>query len=210
LASRRTARSRTPQAPARRFPPRERILAAAAELFRQHGIRGVSVEAIAAAAGTNKMTLYRHFSSKDELVVEWLRGLTNQCHAAWIELAEEYPGDSRAQLVEWFKRMARKLSDMDERGCPFANTIAELRNSDHPAQRLVDEFKSRSRERFVRLCTQAGVQDPEMVADELFFLLEGAQLNAQFFRSLKIGQRIFRIAASLLGMGARGRNGSPR
>ena len=56
-----------------RIPPRERILAAAGDLFYRHGIRAVGVEAIAEAAGTNKMTLYRHFASKDELVAEYLR-----------------------------------------------------------------------------------------------------------------------------------------
>ncbi len=58
-----------------RIPPRERIIAAARDLFYRHGIRAVGVEAIAEAAGTNKMTLYRHFDSKDELVAEYLRGL---------------------------------------------------------------------------------------------------------------------------------------
>jgi AcrR family transcriptional regulator len=56
-----------------KIPPRERLLAVAAELFYRHGIRAVGVEAIAEAAGTNKMTLYRHFPSKDELVAEYLR-----------------------------------------------------------------------------------------------------------------------------------------
>src|SRR6266540_741409 len=55
------------------IPPRERIVAVAADLFYRHGIRAVGVEAIAEAAGTNKMTLYRHFASKDELVAEYLR-----------------------------------------------------------------------------------------------------------------------------------------
>ncbi len=65
-----------------RIPPRARILAVAGDLFYRHGIRAVGVEAIAEAAGTNKMTLYRHFASKDELVAEYLRQsakLTDTC-----------------------------------------------------------------------------------------------------------------------------------
>ena len=58
---------------ARALPPRERILIAARELFARHGVHGVGVEAVAEAAGTNKMTLYRHFESKDLLVAEYLR-----------------------------------------------------------------------------------------------------------------------------------------
>jgi AcrR family transcriptional regulator len=56
-----------------RIPPRARLLAVAGELFYRHGIRAVGVEAIAEAAGTSKMTLYRHFATKDELVAEYLR-----------------------------------------------------------------------------------------------------------------------------------------
>src|SRR5215467_1839451 len=89
-----------------RIPPRERILAAAADLFYRHGIRAVGVEAIAEAAGTNKMTLYRHFESKDELVAEYLRRLAAEADAAWDRRAAEYPGDPRAQLRAWFKDMA--------------------------------------------------------------------------------------------------------
>src|SRR3977135_3034262 len=65
------------------IPPRERILAAAAEVFSRHGIRAVGVEAIAEGAGTNKMTLYRHFLSKDELVAEYLRQSARTMEARW-------------------------------------------------------------------------------------------------------------------------------
>ena len=57
------------------IPLRERILVAAGDLFHKQGIRGVGVEAIAEAAQTNKMTLYRYFASKDELITEWVRGM---------------------------------------------------------------------------------------------------------------------------------------
>ena len=66
-----------------RIPPRSRILAVAGELFYRHGIRAVGVEAIAEAAGTNKMTLYRHFASKDELVAEYLRESAKAADECW-------------------------------------------------------------------------------------------------------------------------------
>ena len=69
------------------LPPRERILAAAGELFSKHGVRGVGVEAIADAADTNKMTLYRHFASKDELIAEWVRGIIAQKDEEWKQMA---------------------------------------------------------------------------------------------------------------------------
>ena len=67
--------------------PRERIISTARDLFRKHGIRGVGVDAIAEAAGTNKMTLYRHFASKDELIAACLRQLAAEKDAAWDAIA---------------------------------------------------------------------------------------------------------------------------
>ena len=80
------------------IPPRERILAVACDLFYRHGIKAVGVEAVAEAAGTNKMTLYRHFTSKDELVAEYLRRLADKASASWDTLAAAHPGNPRAQL----------------------------------------------------------------------------------------------------------------
>src|SRR5215213_1464511 len=86
-------------------PPRERILAAASDLFYRYGIRAVGVEAIAEAAGTNKMTLYRHFASKDELVAEYLRRLAADAGSFWDELEAAHPGDPHAQLRGWLGAM---------------------------------------------------------------------------------------------------------
>src|SRR2546423_1434165 len=73
--------------------PRERIVATARDMFHRHGIRGIGVDAIAEAAGTNKMTLYRHFGSKDDLVVECLRRVASDADAFWAELESAHPGD---------------------------------------------------------------------------------------------------------------------
>src|SRR5436309_14026324 len=110
--------ARTPSVSANpQKPPRERILAAASDLFYRHGIRAVGVEAIAEAADTNKMTLYRHFSSKDELVAECLRQSAKTADACWERLQKLHPGDELAQLGAWFREMADHVADADERGC---------------------------------------------------------------------------------------------
>src|SRR5262245_45101622 len=94
-----------------RIPPRSRILAAAAELFYRHGIRAVGVEAIAEAAGTNKMTLYRHFDSKDELVAEYLREAAKEANGCWDRLSKAHPDDPLAQLRAWLAEMADHLAN---------------------------------------------------------------------------------------------------
>src|SRR3954462_7001741 len=113
------------------IPPRERILGAASELFYRHGIRAVGVDALAEAAGTNKMTLYRHFASKDELVTEWVRSIVEAKEADWDEIAAEHPGDPQAQLVDWSRRVAKKFAEMEERGSTLGNALAELPEADH-------------------------------------------------------------------------------
>ena len=67
----------------------------AAELFYRHGIRAIGVKSIAEAAGTNKMTLYRHFTSKDELVAEYLRRLAEKASSSWDTLAARHPENPR-------------------------------------------------------------------------------------------------------------------
>src|SRR5258707_8460517 len=81
--------------------PRERILLAARDLFHRHGIRGVGVETIAEAAGTNKMRLYRHFDSKDDLIVAYLRGVAVEVDEMWRGFEGHPPGDMQAPLKGW-------------------------------------------------------------------------------------------------------------
>ncbi len=164
---------------AERLPPRQRIIAAARDLFYRHGIRAVGVEAIAEAAGTNKMTLYRHFDSKDELVAEYLRGLAAEKHDIWSGFEAAHPGDARAQLEAWLVEAANNVSDPKSRGCALANAAVELPEKQHPARCVIEQCKQDSRARLVTLCAQAGVAQPELLADQLFMLLEGALVCTQ-------------------------------
>jgi AcrR family transcriptional regulator len=162
-----------------RLPPRERIIAAARDLFYRHGIRAVGVDAIAEAAGTNKMTLYRHFDSKDALVAEYLRGLAAEKHDAWPALEAAHPGDPRAQLDAWLVEAARHVSDPASRGCALANAAVELPEREHPARCVIEQCKQDSRANLVALSRRAGAARPELLADQLFMLLEGALVCTQ-------------------------------
>ena len=174
-------------------PPRERIIAAAAELFQKHGIRGIGVDAIAEAAGTNKMTLYRHFASKDELIAEWARGIIEKKEAEWDELAAKHPNDPQGQLIEWSQRVAAKLAEMERRGSMLANALAELPEADHPARRVIQAHKTRERKRVQRLCTEAGFQDPELAANLFYMLLEGAFACVQCTGMKRVGEDLVRL-----------------
>jgi AcrR family transcriptional regulator len=181
-----------------RRPPRERILAVASELFYRRGIRAVGVEAIAEAAGTNKMTLYRHFASKDDLVAEYLRRLAGEADRFWDEIAAAHPGDPRAQLRVWLKRVGERCIDSNERGCALTNAAIELPDKDHPARRVIEEFKRAQRERLVELCRAGGLSEPELLADELFLLLEGARVCAQSLGPAGPAARLARMGEAIV------------
>ena len=181
-----------------RIPPRERILAIAADLFYRNGIRAVGVDAIAEGAGTNKMTLYRHFASKDELVAEYLRCLAAKASSSWDALAQQHPGDPRRQLRGWLEDMAAHVASGHERGCPLANAAVELPEKDHPARRVIEAFKIAQRQRIIELCSAAELAEPEMLADELFLLLEGARVTAQSMGRDGLGDRLIRMGEAMI------------
>jgi AcrR family transcriptional regulator len=180
------------------MPPRVRILAAAGELFYRHGIRAVGVEAIAEAAGTNKMTLYRHFASKDVLVAEYLRQFATSSDECWERFTQRHPGDPLAQLLAWLDEMALHLTKPDERGCALANAAIELPDKDHPARRVIEEYKKAQRMRLVGLCQQAGLSEPEMLADELHLLLEGARVTVQSVGTEGLAARLLHMGKAMI------------
>ena len=159
-------------------PPRARILAAARDLFHRRGLRGVGVDTIAEAAGTNKMTLYRHFESKDELIVAYLRGVAAEADAMWEAIERDNPHDPQAQLKSWLK-CAEDCISVDGRGCDLANAAAELTETGHPARRLIEEMKNEQRGRLAKLCRRAGIAKSEVLADTLTLLLDGARVSRQ-------------------------------
>jgi AcrR family transcriptional regulator len=180
------------------IPPRERILAVAADLFYRHGIRAVGVEAIAEAAGTNKMTLYRHFASKDELVAAYLRRLAEKASASWDKLAAQHAGDPRAQLRAWLENMAGHVDSGAQRGCPLSNAAVELPEKDHPARPVIEAFKNAQRNRIIQLCADADLAQPELLADELFLILEGARVTAQSMGRAGLGERLIRMGEAMI------------
>ncbi|HWI38561.1 MAG TPA: helix-turn-helix domain-containing protein [Burkholderiales bacterium] len=179
-------------------PPRERILQAARELFHREGIHAVSVDALAAAAGTNKMTLYRHFSSRDELIAAYLQELATEGEGIWDEARSAHPGDPEAQLRFLLRRVSDFAAEGRGRGCALANAAVELAERKHPARRVVEAHKRRQRERLVALVREAGYARPERLADEIFLLVEGARVALQSIGPGGPGARLYDLAVEML------------
>jgi AcrR family transcriptional regulator len=156
--------------------PRDRIFDCAQDLFHRKGIRGVGVEAIAEAAGTSKMALYRHFDSKDELIIEYLNYKGRKSDEIWAEIEAENPGDPVGQLYGLMEKIAIFIAE-DERGCDLANAAVELTEEGHPGLRVIEEFKMRLLDRLAKLCRAAGASHPELLADTLVLLIEGARVS---------------------------------
>lgn len=156
-------------------PPRDCILTVARDLFCRHGIHAVGVEIIAEAAGTNKMTLYRHFASKDALIAEWMARRVVETVAEWDRIAIRHGGDPLAQLRAW----VRYVGEFKPGDCAFANAVAELSDKDHPARRVIMDHKTQIRERLIRLCEEAHFAEPDSLADTLFLLCERARISLQ-------------------------------
>lgn len=160
-------------------PPRTRILKAAHELFYGQGIRGVGVETVAATAGTNKMTLYRHFTSKDELVAAYLREVAAEIEASWDRVGLVHAGDPRGHILAWLIEMGDQMERPGSRGCPITNAAIELPEPDHPGRQVIEEHKRGMRRRFAENCRKAGLKRAEMIADQLLMMLDGAGVSLQ-------------------------------
>ena len=181
-----------------RIPPRERILAVAGDLFYRHGIRAVGVEAIADAAGTNKMTLYRHFASKDELVAEYLREAAKLATPPGTATRRPHPGDPLGQLRAWLAEMAGHVASAD---CGAVRSPTLPSNCRRRTIRRGGSSKSpstRNARRLVQLGRNAGLSDPDMLADELYLLLEGARVTAQSVGADGLGARLVRMGEAVI------------
>lgn len=152
--------------------PRDRIINAASALFYERGIHTVSVDEIAATADSNKMTLYRHFGSKDRLVVEWLQATAKSAQDKWRDVEAGNPSDALARLHGLVDMMVSQITAW-MRGCPFGNSMAELSDPAHPAHDVIRAYYRYQRDWLERACRDAGLHNPQETADALFFIVRG-------------------------------------
>jgi len=139
---------------------RVRILETAAELFYREGIRAVGIDTIIARSGVAKMSLYRNFASKDDLIVAFLRHRDEIYWQWWDHVMAAHPDDARRQISDLFASLTRRVTSPLYRGCPFINTSTEFPDPDHPARALCLANKQELRRRLKGLARRAGARDP--------------------------------------------------
>lgn len=159
-------------------PVRERILDTATRMFYYQGIAATGVDSIVESAGVAKMSLYRHFGSKEHLIVECLSRLDVRYHEWFVAQVEDRAGDPVAKLLSVFDVLDEWFSSSHFRGCAFINATVELANPDHPARGPAMQHKERNREYVEQLAAAAGAMDPVSLSRQLMLLVEGAIVTA--------------------------------
>ena len=159
----------------------EQLVDAAEALFYRDGIRAIGVDAIVERAGVNKMSLYRQFSSKDDLVVAYLKRMDGRFRDRVERSIEKHPDDPAKQLVQCLADLVRRASDPAYRGCPFVNVACEFADADHPARVSVAENKAYLIARMLELSVAARASEPQLLADSLVLLVEGIYASSQTF-----------------------------
>jgi AcrR family transcriptional regulator len=159
-------------------PARERIFAVAKDLFYRRGIRAVGVETIVAEAGATKMSLYRSYPSKDDLVVAYLEERDARYWTWWDDVVARHPNAPRDQLRTLLGDIATRVSRPKSRGCPFTNAATEFPEPDHPGRKIAERNKQELRRRLTEIAAALGARNPKKLGDQLFLAIEGTYATA--------------------------------
>ena len=159
----------------------DRIRKTARELFYREGIRAVGVDEIVTRAGVTKPSLYRSFSSKDELAAAYLRDYDGEFWVRFEQSAAKHPGDPKAQILDYIRGLGQRAQRPDYRGCGLSNAALEYPAHDHPARLVSEDHKKRLRVRLVEMAKGMKAKRPAALADGLLLLIEGIFVTGQLF-----------------------------
>ncbi|AUA58514.1 Bacterial regulatory proteins, tetR family [Achromobacter spanius] len=176
----------------------DRIRKTAREMFYRDGIRAVGVDAIVNQAGVTKPSLYRSFSSKDELAAAYLRDYEGEFWARFDAACAAHPGDPRAQLLDYLSGLSKRAVVNGYRGCGLTNAAVEYPEPHHPARAVAVEHKLELRRRLNEMAAGMGAHDPEALADGLLLLIEGAFVSSQLFGEGGPAGRVAEMADKLI------------
>ena len=177
--------------------PKEKVFQTAARLFYKHGYRAIGVDTIAAESGVGKMTLYRHYPSKDDLIVAYLNDHDDFFWNNFEKITRDAP-TAREKLLAFFEALQNYVKTPACHGCPFINVAAEYPEAEHPGHRVAVEHKQSVRSRFRELANEAGARQPEALADQLFLLMDGAYMAARMFGAKNPASHLAGAAKTLI------------
>lgn len=161
---------------------RLQILEAASELFYSQGIKTSSVDAIVKLAGTNKMTLYKYFPSKDDLVMAFLRKRDEDFTNWFVEQVNSKAENAHDKLLAIFDVINEWMEIPAFRGCAFINSAAEFPVEGNPVHQLSAEFYDKFKTYINGLAVEYGILKSEDLAVQLTLLIQGAIVSEQMKR----------------------------
>jgi len=156
---------------------RERVLETAATLFYREGVRAVGVDLVVERSGVAKTSLYRHFATKDDLVVAFLEREDAEYWENWESVSVQETGDAEAELKAHLRAIAEHIAAPRYRGCPFLNVATEFPAPSHPARTVAMRNKTELLHRLGVLAKRMGVRKPDELAAQLVLLIDGAYMN---------------------------------
>lgn len=177
---------------------RDHLIDTALRLFSRNGYHATGIDLILEEAGVAKKTLYSYFKSKEELIVEVLKKYDLQFRSAVRQKVSEAAHEPTERLLSIFDIAHDWFSDKHFYGCMFINAIGEYSESDSTIRNACKSFKRSMRDYIYELCSEAGLSDPDRVADELSLLLEGSIVTAQVSSNPKAAKTARRIAEQLV------------
>ena len=158
---------------------RERLVTAAYELFSRNGVQAVGVDAIIERSGVARQTLYRHFGSKQELVLAFLERREEVWTYGWLAAeVKRRARDPRRRLLAIFDVFDEWFRAPDFEGCSFINVMLEHPGADHPLHQAAAGYLARIRSFLEDLATDAGIADPASFAREWHILMKGSIVAA--------------------------------
>jgi len=188
--------------PARRRgrPPirREHLLDTALRLFQCEGFHAVGIDRILAEAGVAKMTLYKHFGSKQALIAAALERKNTQFFQSLRHGLESVPGGPRERLLAVFDRFGTWFAEPDFHGCLFVKAAGEFPELADPIHAAAADYKRLLLAELVELTRQAGAPSPRLLAQRLMLLLEGATALAQVLGGQESARQARDTAALLI------------
>ena len=177
--------------------PKDKVFNTAARLFYQHGYRAIGVDTIAAESGIGKMTLYRHYPSKDDLIVAYLKAHNEIFWNNFEQITKSAP-TPRGKLLAFFEALENYVKTPACHGCPFINVATEYPEKDHPGHQVALEHKQSVRARFRQLAREAGARNSRALADQLFLLMDGAYMAARMFGTKNPASHLASAAKTLI------------
>jgi AcrR family transcriptional regulator len=153
---------------------RDHLIETAIRLFTERGFHATGIDTIIAEAGVAKMTLYNHFKSKEDLIVEALRTCSEKWSAEFAALVESRATDPEGRLLAVFDVLALWHQAPDFCGCPFIKAANEFADESHPVHQAARAYVRQVRSYLADLARQAGLRDPEPLASQIQLLMLGS------------------------------------